>query len=302
MKVQSNADAVKDIVSQCDVVVQNLAPGAAQKLGLDAASLRAKHPELIYLEISGYGKGPRARHKAYDLLVCAEAGLCSITGGPESKDGGRVGVSICDIVTGFNAYSMILRAIIKRSTTGKGSSLAVNLFDSISETMAVPYIAARYGGAAPRRSGLKHPSICPYGVFATKNGKKILLAIQNEREWKGLCERVLKNADLIDAYPSTSSRVADRPVVDAAVQEAIGQMSPSEAVEALSDAGVAWGNLNDVAPDMLEHAFLRTASISTPSGTIEIPESAVGAMTRAPVPEVGEHTEALCEEFGVSVD
>ena len=191
IKDENDIVLLKSIISKADIFVQNLAPDTLSKVGLDSDTLRKKNKKLITCDISGYGeKGPYSDMKAYDLLVQAETGLCSLTGSEDNP--GRVGISVCDIACGLNAYSLLLEAIIKREYTGKGSSIKVSLFDSLSEWMNVPFLQYTYTKKAPKRAGLSHPSIVPYGCFITKDKKEILFSIQNEREWKTFSAELLK--------------------------------------------------------------------------------------------------------------
>ena len=183
------------MVAKADVFIQNLAPGAAARLGLDAARLCADHPRLIHCSISGYGEdGPYRDQKAYDLLIQAESGLCAVNG---TEDGAaRVGVSVCDIAAGMTAFQAILQGLYARERTGKGRAIEVSLFHAMADWMNVPYLQTRYGGKPPGRMGLKHPSIAPYGAYECADGKAVLISIQNEREWARLCADVLGDADL----------------------------------------------------------------------------------------------------------
>src|SRR5438034_2403013 len=183
------------ILAKADILVQNLKPGALAKLGFPMEALRKRHPRLICCSISGYGDdGPFRDRKAYDLLVQAESGLASVTGGPEAP--ARVGVSVVDICTGMNAYEAILEALIARGRTGRGADIRVSMFDSMMEWMAVPMLYTEYG-APPRRLGLTHPSLAPYGVFATRDGVPILISIQNDREWVVFAGKVLGQPELV---------------------------------------------------------------------------------------------------------
>jgi itaconate CoA-transferase len=178
---------VQSLVAKADVVVQNLAPGSMKRLGLDSQTLRSSRKDLITLDITGYGEC--SNRKAYDLLVTAEAGLCSITGS-EGGEPGRVGVSIADIMTGRVGYAAVLRALLERERTGNGSSISVSLFDVVADMMAIPLLQFRATHAEPPRLGLKHPSIAPYGSFTSKDGVQLIISCQNEREWSSLCDGV----------------------------------------------------------------------------------------------------------------
>ena len=207
------------LIAKADVLVQNLKPGALEKLGLGVAALCKRHPRLIACSISGYGDtGPYADRKAYDLLIQAESGLASVTGGPEEPS--RVGISIVDVATGLHAYEAILEALIRRGITGQGAGISVSMFDCMAEFMSVPLMQGMWG-APPKRIGLSHTSLAPYGVFTTKDSVPVLISIQNDREWRALAAKVLGKPELAgDARFATSpARLANRPATDALVQD-----------------------------------------------------------------------------------
>lgn len=211
LKRDEDRALLERLIARADVFIQNLAPGATDRMGLGSAALRARHPRLITCDLSGYGdRGRLYKMKAYDLLVQAESGLVAVSGAP--GDWGRIGVSLCDINAGLNALVGIQQALLARARTGKGSAVKVSLFDSAAELMAVPYLQARYGGNAPQRVGLKHPSIAPYGGFTCADGRDIVISIQNEREWADFCRAVLHDPALAtDARcRSNESRVQNR--------------------------------------------------------------------------------------------
>ncbi|HEY9147974.1 MAG TPA: CaiB/BaiF CoA-transferase family protein, partial [Gammaproteobacteria bacterium] len=190
IKSPGDADLLQRMLGDADVFIQNLAPGAAARAGFDSAALRASHPRLITVDISGYGEsGPYREMKAYDLLVQCETGLASITGAPERP--GRVGVSVCDIACGMYAHAGVLEALLERQRTGRGKGLAVSLFDAMADWMTVPLLHQDYTGEAPQRVGLNHPSIAPYGAYACEGGDQVVISIQNNREWRNFCEQVL---------------------------------------------------------------------------------------------------------------
>jgi itaconate CoA-transferase len=199
------------MLAKADVFVQNLKPGAIAKLGFALDALRRAHPRLVICSISGYGEdGPYAARKAYDMLVQAESGLASVTGGPEAP--ARVGVSVCDVAAGMNAYEAILAALLARERSGDGAAISISMFDAMAEWMAVPLIQYE-GGAPPKRIGLAHTSIAPYGAFKTKDGADILISIQSDREWRVLAEKVLDDKALATdpAFATNVERVAARP-------------------------------------------------------------------------------------------
>lgn len=301
IKQAGDAALLRRMIGAADVFIQNLAPGAAARAGFDSAELRASHPRLVTVDISGYGEdGPYREMKAYDLLVQAETGLASITGAPEQP--GRVGVSVCDIACGMYAHAAVLEALLERGITGKGKGLRVSLFDALADWMTVPLLHQQYGGAAPQRVGLNHPSIAPYGAYACEGGELVVISIQNEREWLNLCEQVLRQPALAaDArFCSNVARVKHRIELDAAINAVFGQLTREELSSRLQAARVAFGAVNSVA-DLARHPQLRRAEVDTPSGPVQLvaPPVVRGAEQPRlrPVPALGEHTEALRSEF-----
>ncbi len=303
LKDPADLALVLAMIDSADVFVQNLAPGAAARLGLGVEVLRARNPRLICCSISGYGEeGPYRDAKAYDLLVQAEAGLAAITGTPEAP--GRVGVSIADIACGTNAYAAILDALLLRKRTGEGASLAVSLFDSLAEWMAVPLLHHDYAGIAPKRVGIAHPSIAPYGTYPSGDGGAIVLAVQNEREWANFCEFVLEQPEVATdpRFAGNAARCANRPALDAVIGEALKEIDVTQFAARLDRARVAYGRLNEVA-GLSAHPQLRRVEVATPHGPARIPAPpAIRDGERAPalggVPGLGEHGAALRAEFG----
>lgn len=258
LKQADDRERLSTIVAQADVFLQNLAPGAAARLGFGSEALRARYPRLITCDLSGYGEaGPSKDLKAYDLLVQAESGLVAVSGaeGPW----GRIGVSLCDITTGMNALIGIQQALLLREKTGEGSAIKVSLFDSAAELMAVPYLQTRYGGAAPRRIGLKHPSVAPYGVFRCSDGRELVLSIQNEREWASFCGGFLQREQVAtDArFSDNNRRVAHREELDALIQSVFDGLDFANATALLTRAQTAYGAINSV-EDLIAHPQLRT--------------------------------------------
>ncbi|HWP25941.1 MAG TPA: CaiB/BaiF CoA-transferase family protein [Xanthobacteraceae bacterium] len=301
------ADADKALLSamlaKADVFVQNLKPGAIAKLGFPIATLRARHPRLIVCSISGYGEsGPYAQRKAYDLLVQAESGLASVTGGPESPS--RVGVSVCDIAAGMNAYEAILEALIARERTGEGAEISVSLFDSMADWMTVPLLQYE-GGMPPKRMGLAHTSISPYGAFRTRDGIDILISIQNDREWRVLAERVLDDPKLADDpnFATNVERVKRRAETDRRVADAFGAMDAATLVAKLEAADIAFARVNEP-KDLARHPHLRRISVETPSGPASLPAPAARRAGEArhygAVPALGAHTEKIRAEFAAA--
>ena len=292
---------VEVMIAKADIFVQNLAPGATERLGLGSERLRARHPRLIVCDISGYTAGtPQFERKAYDLLVQAEAGLSGVTGS-ESSGPVRVGISICDIATGHAAYAAILEALIRRDRTGAGSHLQLSLFDTIADMMNVPYLTRRYGGREPKRLGLAHPTIAPYGVFHLADGD-LILAIQSEREWPILCTEVLGDAALAGdpRFDLNLRRVENRAALEARIQAILAPRRVAEVAAALDRARIAYGRISTI-QDLMEHDSASLAPVETPSGTVELlaPPAIVDG-TRAPlrpVPALGEHDRSLRAEF-----
>jgi crotonobetainyl-CoA:carnitine CoA-transferase CaiB-like acyl-CoA transferase len=289
------------MLEEADVFIQNLAPGAMERLGFGARALRERRPELITCSISGYGEtGPRRDQKAYDLLIQAETGLAGITGTPEGA--ARVGVSVCDISAGMTACSAILRALIGRGRTGEGRAIEVSLFHATADWMNVPYLQARYGGRPPKREGLRHPTIAPYGVFEAADGA-ILISIQNEREWKALCEQVLEDAGMASdpRFADNSARVENRAALDARVGESFARHGREDLAARLDAARIAYGRLSDM-QDLIEHPQQRLVTVRTDAGEIEIiaPGAALNGETETPgaVPGLGRDDAKIRAEFG----
>lgn len=292
------------ILAEADVFIQNLAPGAAARAGFGSAELRKRYPRLITVDVSGYGAGHSyAEMKAYDLLVQAESGLAAITGHPAGP--GRVGVSVCDIACGMAAHAAVLEALIGRGVTGEGRAIAVSLFDGMADWMSVPLLYHEGTGQAPKRIGLAHPSIAPYGAFPTRDNSLVLLSIQNEREWAKLCAVVLGDADLATApgFESNNARVANRAAVDGKLAQVFSTLTREEAAQRLGEAGTAYGFVNEVA-DLGAHPALRRAEVQTPRGPARLVAPPALVDGRAPelgrVPAIGEHTDAIRTEFATS--
>ena len=305
LKAPEDMAMVRAMIAQADVFIQNLAPGAAARLGLGAEALTAQHPRLIYCSISGYGEdGPYRDHKAYDLLIQGESGLLAINGTPQES--ARVGISVCDIATGETAHGAILRALYAREKTGRGRAIEVSLFHTLADWMNVPYLQTRYGGKAPQRVGLAHPTVAPYGAFPCADGKRVILSIQNEREWVRLAAEVLDDASLASdpRFSTNRARVANRGEVDALVAAALAPLKREEAMGKLMAAGIACGALNEL-DDLIAHPQQRVARVETPHGPVELmaPGARIAgeaAPALRPVPGLGEHDAALREEFAGS--
>ncbi|MBN9443575.1 CaiB/BaiF CoA-transferase family protein [Bosea sp. (in: a-proteobacteria)] len=283
---------LRDLIDGADVLVQNLKPGALGRLGFAPETLRQSHPRLICCSISGYGDtGPLAERKAYDLLIQAESGLASITGGPEAP--ARVGLSIVDIATGATAHAAILEALIARGITGSGADIRVSMFDVMADWLTVPLLHEE-GGKPPRRIGLAHPSIAPYGVFTTRDGRQILISIQSDREWATFCREFLGRAELAadEGLSRNVARVRNRERTDAIVAAAFLAVDEAEAKEALLRAEVAFASVNDMAA-LAVHPHLRRITVETEAGPVSLPAPAplvVGAARDyGRVPAIGEH-------------
>ena len=301
IKNRDDMALLDSMLARADVFIQNLAPGATDRLGIGSAALRARHPRLVTCDISGYGDDGRLFGlKAYDLLVQAESGLVSISGAP--GEWGRIGVSLCDINAGLNALIGIQQALMQRARTGHGSTVKVSLFGSAAELMAVPYLQARYGGKAPERVGLKHPTIAPYGAFTCADGRDIVISIQNEREWSDFCRAVLRRPELLHdpRCSNNAARVANRSFVDGLVAEVFGSLASAAMVDRLTDAQTAFANVNSV-HDLIEHSQLRTREMTVNGRSVDVPASPWGveweAESFAEAPALDAHGDAIRAEF-----
>ncbi len=301
IKDSGDAALVHRVIDRADVFIQNLAPGAAARAGFGSAELRARNPGLITVDISGYGEdGPYAAMKAYDLLVQAESGLCSVTGSAETP--GRVGVSVCDVTCGMHAHAAVLEALIARGRTGRGSAIDTSLFAGMADLMTVPLLHYEADGKGPPRIGLNHPSIHPYGAYETRGGGPILIAIQNEREFVRLCAEVLGDATLPDdpRFESNVARLDHRAAFDAIIAGVFSATDRDELIRRLRSAQIAHGEVNDVA-GLARHPALKRASIDIPGGAVDIVAPPArhdrADRTLGAVPSAGQHTEAIKREF-----
>jgi itaconate CoA-transferase len=292
------------LLARADVFVQNLAPGAAERLGLDAAGLLARHRRLICCSVSGYGPdGPYAGKKAYDLLVQCEAGLLSVTGTPDVPC--KAGISVADIAAGMYAYTGVLTALYERERTGRGSSFTVSLLDALGEWMTQPYLYTTYGGREPRRTGARHASISPYGPYQARGGE-VFIGLQNEREWAVLCDKVLARSDLIrdERFATNPDRVKHDDELTAIIEDVLASMTPDEVVARLDAAGIASARLRTPA-EFAAHPQLaardRWREADTPGGPVRalLPPVTVPGREAAmgTVPALGQHTEAVLAEF-----
>lgn len=294
------------LIARADVFIQNLAPGAARRLGLSADTLLPNDSRLIVCDISGYGdSGPYAAKKAYDLLVQSEAGVLSVTGTPETPS--KVGISIADIATGVYAYSGILTALYQREKTGKGGRVEVTMLEALAEWMGYPLYYTHFGGKAPARSGPDHATIVPYGRYRTGDGNYVMLGLQNEREWAAFCEHVLGQPGLArdERYDSNHKRNARRAEVSAMVEQAFAALTAEQVVGRLDRAGIANARVN-TPEEVWEHPQLkarrRWREMGSPEGGLPAllpPATHDGFEARfGAVPRIGQHTEAVLAELG----
>ncbi|MEJ8278108.1 CaiB/BaiF CoA transferase family protein [Pseudonocardia spirodelae] len=301
LKSPDGSATMMRLLERADVFVQNFAPGAAERLGLGAAALRERFPRLVTCSISGYGSsGPYRDAKAYDLLIQSEAGLVSITGTEDAP--AKSGIPAADIGAGMYAFSGILSALYERERTGTGTDLEVSLFDSLVEWMGYPLYYAGYGGSAPRRTGTSHAAIAPYGTFSAGDGTDVVLSIQNEREWATFCEVVLGRPEVATdpRFDSGRARVENRPALHAEIDAAFSALTGDELVERLVTARIAHARQREVG-EVLEHPQLsardRWTEVGSPVGPLRalLPPITVAGRTprMGPVPDVGEHTEAV---------
>jgi formyl-CoA transferase len=289
------------MLAKADVFVQNLKPGALGKLGFAFERLRKDYPRLICCSISGYGEsGPYAQRKAYDLLIQAESGLSSVTGGPEAP--ARVGVSVVDIAAGLSAYEAILEALLGRARTGEGASISISMFDAMAEWMTIPLLNQEWGNPF-KRVGLAHPTIAPYGVFKTRDGADILISIQNDREWRVLADKVLGNAALgsDERFATNPQRNANRAATDAEVAKVFAAQDVEPLMKKLAEADIAFARVNDSAL-LARHPHLRRITVDTPSGPASMPATgsqfAGAARQYGAIPALGEHSDKIRKEFG----
>ncbi|MCR6030077.1 CoA transferase [Nocardioides sp. zg-579] len=308
VKTPAGRDILHTLVAKADVVVQNLAPGAARRLGLAADLLAATHPDLIMCDISGYGAdGPWTDEKAYDLLVQCETGLVSVTGSQDSP--AKVGISVADISAGMYAYSGILTSLYVRATTGRVEPLEISLFESLAEWMGSPMYYAEGLGIEPARVGLQHATIAPYGPYPASTGSLVLLSIQNDREWESLCTSVLGKPQLLidPRFVTSAARVAHRDELNAEISAVTSTLSDDALVARLTAAAIANARIRTV-QEFLDHPVLegrkRWRTVGTPTGPVRAlvpPATTPGREPRMdPVPAVGEHTDSILAEIGWS--
>ncbi|MFG3020943.1 CaiB/BaiF CoA transferase family protein [Streptomyces sp. NPDC048254] len=309
LKDPRGLDVVRRLVADADVFVQNLAHGAAARLGLDAATLCAAHPRLVAVDISGYGaSGPYAGKRAYDMLVQCEAGLVSVTGTPEQPV--KAGIPAADIAAGMYAFSGVLAALVRRGTTGRGGPVEVSMLDALAEWLGHPLHHTLHGGTPPERTGLAHAVIAPYDAYPTGDGGRVLLSVQNDREWRRLAEQVIGRPELGSdpAFATNPARVANRARTDELVATALGTVGTDEAVERLEAAGIACARLRDL-HEVAEHPQLaareRWREVGSPVGPLRalLPPITLPGGDEArmgDVPALGQHTEALLRAVGMT--
>jgi itaconate CoA-transferase len=308
MKQPAAQQIMAKLLERADVMVQNLAPGAAARLGLSFEVLSAKHPSLIVCDISGYGSyGPYRDKKAYDLLIQSEAGFLSVTGTPD--DPVKAGCSIADIAAAMYAYTNILAAIIQRRRTGRGSRIDVSMLESMVEWMGYPMYYAFDGAVPPLRTGAAHATIYPYGPFATGDRKTVMLGVQNEREWIAFCQQVLMRPELAadNRFSSNSKRVAARRELNSVILETFAGLSAEQVLERMEGAQIANARINDMR-DVWQHPQLAARSrwieVQTPAGAIPALLPPGGTEAYSPrmdaVPALGQHTDAILMELGLT--
>ncbi|CAN5726681.1 CaiB/BaiF CoA-transferase family protein [soil metagenome] len=305
LKKPGAPEVLDGLLERADVFLHNLAPGAVDRLGFGAERLRQRDPRLICCSISGYGStGPYRDKKAYDLLVQCEAGLVSITGTPDTPS--KVGISVADIAAGMYAYSGILTALYDRERTGEGADFEVSLFEALGEWMGFPGYYTAYGGEEPPRTGASHAAIAPYGPFEAGDGQSVFLGIQNEREWAKFCKEVLENQDLATdpRFSNNTKRVENREELTAEIHAVFAALSAEQAVERLEAAGIANARMNGV-QEFWDHPQLqardRWREVQSPAGLVNalVPPVTSGVEpVMNPIPDVGDHNEALLEELG----
>ncbi len=310
LKRPGGKEILDRLLARADVFVQNVAPGASDRLGTAPAELRARWPKLIVCSVSGYGtSGPYADRKAYDLLVQSEAGLVSLTGTPDAP--AKAGISVADIAAGMYAYSGILTALLARTSHGRGASVDVSLFDALGEWMSAPAYYTMYGGRSPERSGPYHASIAPYGPVRTRDGRTLLLGVQNEAEWKRLCADVLGLPDLAadERFATNPKRVANRGALDDAIAGVTSQLPAEQLIARLDTARIAHAGMSSM-DDFVAHpqnsARDRWREVDSPAGALKALAPPVQLddlePVMGPVPALGAHTDAILTELNFGRD
>jgi crotonobetainyl-CoA:carnitine CoA-transferase CaiB-like acyl-CoA transferase len=306
LKQPAALQVLRDLIARADVLVQNLAPGAAERMGLGHATLRAAHPRLVVCDISGYGNdGPYRDRKAYDLLIQGEAGFLSVTGTPEAPC--KAGISIADIAAGMYAYSSVLAALLQRQRTGEGSHVDVSMLEALGEWMGFPMYYAYGGAEPPPRNGAAHATIYPYGPFAAGDGKTVMLGLQNEREWVAFCDKVLQQPALAQdpRFDSNSRRNANRQALQEIILGVFSRLDAEQVIARLDEAQIANAHVNSVS-ELWQHPQLqargRVAQVDSPAGPLAalLPPGVQSAFDYRmdAIPAVGQHTEAILRELG----
>lgn len=309
LKSAHGREVLRGLVARADVLLQNLAPGAIERMGMGADDALILNPRLIHTSISGYGRGGSyEQKKAYDLLVQCEAGLLSVTGSPNSP--AKVGASIADISAGMYAYAGILTALLRRTVTGEGDVVEVSMLEALGEWMSQPYFYAQYGGSPPPRSGAQHASIAPYGPFEVADGT-VFLGVQNEREWASFCDIVLQKPELADddRFHGNASRVGHRPALHAEIDQVLTPLDSAEVLLRLDRAGIANAQLRTMS-EFADHPQLaernRWRDVDSPVGPLRslIPPVTMrnSGFQMGRIPNLGEHTSAVLAEFGFPAD
>lgn len=308
VKHARGGEVLEKLLAEADVLVQNLAPGAAKRLGLDYESLKDSHPRLIVCDISGYGdNGPYRDRKAYDLLIQSESGFLSITGSEDEP--AKAGCSIADISAGMYAYSNILAALLQRGKTGRGCGIDISMLETMVEWMGYALYYGFDGAPPPPRTGAAHATIYPYGPFATGDGDSVMLGIQNEREWKAFCELVLERPELAgdERFSSNSARVGSRHELRGIILQVFSTLGAEDVLARLESAQIANAKVNTIA-DVWQHQQLqarqRWTQVDSPAGMLPalLPPGAPQAFTptMGPIPDLGQHTTSVLREFGYS--
>lgn len=308
LKQAAAQDVLGELVAQADVLVQNLAPGAAARMGLSFDALHAKYPRLIVCDISGYGgDGPYRDKKAYDLLIQSEAAFLSITGTPDEPC--KAGNSIADIAAGMYAYTGILSALLQRGVTGKGSHVEISMLEALAEWMGFPMYYAYDGQQPPGRNGAAHATIYPYGPFTAGDGRVVMLGLQNEREWKVFCDIVLRRPDLATdpRFDANVRRSENRASLKAVIEQVFADLTAQDVIARLDEAQIANAAVNQVG-DLWTHPQLhargRFRTVGSPAGELQalLPPATIDSfdVRMDPVPALGEHSTAILRELGRS--
>lgn len=310
LKHEGGREIAERLVAHADVVVQNFAPGAFDRMDLGVQQLHERYPGLVAVSITGYGEdGPYRDRRAYDLLLQAETGVVSVTGSPD--EAAKAGVSVADIAGGMYAFSATLAALYRRRDTGEGAAIRVSLFDSIMEWMSPLSLMGKHG-PHPKRAGARHASIVPYGPYPTGDGRQVVLAVQNEREWHRLCESVLDQPGLATdpRFATNEARLANRDALEPAIEAALTPFSAEQTEERLEAASIAYSRMNDVA-EVLDHPQVRQRDrlleVDLPGGgnvdVLRAPFNIEGLIEpSSAIPDVGEHTSAILQELGYDED